>query len=200
MASLISLPTSQPPVSSATFQVRPQSSRSIFVTAEKNARVPPHGSPATPLYSVLSVTGRVTPWIVRSPWRFQSSSSTCSNEVDVKAISGYASTSRKSGDLRCWSRCSTPVSMVAVAIVTRAVGLRGVLADHERALGAAEVTLDLGDHEVPGLEVDAGVRRVQSPGPGRRELDAVVGAGGGFDYGRHVSASCVGRKVSSRLN
>ena len=41
---LIFLPTSTPPVSSAWFQVRPQSSRSISVLAEKPMRAPPQGS------------------------------------------------------------------------------------------------------------------------------------------------------------
>jgi hypothetical protein len=38
---LISLPTNQPPVSRATFQVRPQSSRSILVLASKPMDVAP---------------------------------------------------------------------------------------------------------------------------------------------------------------
>src|SRR5262249_34886061 len=60
-SSLAFLPTRTPPVSRATFQVRPKSSRSTSVVAEKPARRPPHGSLVQPRYSTSSVTGRVTP-------------------------------------------------------------------------------------------------------------------------------------------
>ena len=64
---LISLPTSQPPASSATFQSRPHSSRSSLVVA-----VRPNGGrracPGTmPLNSASKVAGRVTSLMVRSP-------------------------------------------------------------------------------------------------------------------------------------
>src|SRR5436309_14570734 len=66
-ASLTSSPTRKPPVSSATFQVRPQSLRVMLVCALKPAWTPPIGSFACPEYTTSSVTGRVTFRMVRSP-------------------------------------------------------------------------------------------------------------------------------------
>src|SRR5450756_2445845 len=115
---LISLPTSQPPVSSAWFHVRPQFSRSIFVSAEKKARCPPKGSLICPLYSVFSVTGLVTPRIVRSPWIFQSSPPSRFTRLLVNVSSGNTSTSRKSGLRRWSSRSWVRVSMLGALMVT----------------------------------------------------------------------------------
>src|SRR5207244_8456801 len=63
-----SSPTRTPPVSSAEFHVSPNSLRLIFVVAVNPRRVLPHGSFAGALGpSMMKVTLRVTPWIVKSP-------------------------------------------------------------------------------------------------------------------------------------
>ena len=56
-----------PPLSRATFQVRPKSSRSISVEAVTASFSLPHGSFATPSSSTSRVTSRVTSLIVSSP-------------------------------------------------------------------------------------------------------------------------------------
>src|SRR6185503_2388898 len=60
-------PTSQPPVSSATFQFKFQSLRLILVEALKPALVVPQGVLACPAYSKSSTTCLVTSRMVRSP-------------------------------------------------------------------------------------------------------------------------------------
>src|SRR5690606_17901198 len=60
-------PTRTPPVSSAAFQVRPNSLRESSVLAEKPTRGLPNGSVAAPLYSTSRAAGLVTPLMVRSP-------------------------------------------------------------------------------------------------------------------------------------
>src|SRR5450756_1593697 len=172
---LISLPTSQPPVSSAWFHVRPQFSRSIFVSAEKKARCPPKGSLICPLYSVFSVTGLVTPRIVRSPWIFQSSPPSCSTRLLVNVSSGNTSTSRKSGLRRCVALLGARVDAGRLDGHADA-RLRRVIGDVQRAFELAEAALDLGHHQVPGLELDRRVRGVEHPRARAGELDAVPDA------------------------
>ncbi|CAM5678106.1 hypothetical protein SGRIM128S_07406 [Streptomyces griseomycini] len=65
--SLILSETRKPPVSSAAFQVRPQSERRISALPSKPTRSLPKGSFAAPLNSRSMVTGRVVPRMVRSP-------------------------------------------------------------------------------------------------------------------------------------
>jgi hypothetical protein len=67
------LPTRKPPVSSAAFQVSPKSSRLTTAVAVKPARLPPHGSPATPSKRTSRETGLVTPAMVSSPSTVHSS-------------------------------------------------------------------------------------------------------------------------------
>src|SRR5438093_12284009 len=67
MLIVIVSPTSQPPVSSATFQFRSQCLRLILVCALKPALSVPQGVLACPAYSTSSTTGFVTSRIVRSP-------------------------------------------------------------------------------------------------------------------------------------
>jgi hypothetical protein len=52
-------------------------------------------------------------------------------------------------------------------------GLRGVVGDREGTLELSEAAFDLGDHQVLGLELDRRVRRIDGPGPRRRELHAL---------------------------
>ena len=66
-SSLIFSETRTPPVSSAAFQVRPQSLRLMVVAPSKPTRMLPNGSWAEPVYSKSTVTGLVTPLMVRSP-------------------------------------------------------------------------------------------------------------------------------------
>src|SRR6266849_3859398 len=97
-----SSPTRIPPVSSAAFQVRPKSLRSIFVVAVNPTRVLPHGSLAAAVGpSTVNTTLRVTPWIVRSPATASSPSLPRVMRVDLKESAGNFSTSKKSALLRC---------------------------------------------------------------------------------------------------
>src|SRR5689334_25430574 len=66
-SSLILSETSTPPVSSAAFQLSPQSLRSRVAAPSKPMRVLPNGSWAEPVNSKGTVIGLVTPFIVRSP-------------------------------------------------------------------------------------------------------------------------------------
>ena len=59
--------TSTPPVSSAAFQVRPQSLRLTVSSPSKPTRGLPNGSTAEPVSSKSMVTGLVTSLMVRSP-------------------------------------------------------------------------------------------------------------------------------------
>src|SRR6476659_3184315 len=67
MLIVIVSPTSQPPVSSATFQFRSQSLRLILVCALKPALTVLQGVLACPTYSTSSTTGLVTSRMVNSP-------------------------------------------------------------------------------------------------------------------------------------
>src|SRR5215207_6427782 len=89
-------PTSQPPVSSATFQFKFQSLRLILVLALKPALVVPQGVLAWPAYSTSSVTEWVTSRMVRSPISLPCESSICSTLVLLNVRYGNCSTSRKS--------------------------------------------------------------------------------------------------------
>ena len=59
--------TSTPPASRAAFQLTPQSLRLTVVVPSKPMRWLPNGSTAVPVYSKSTVTGLVTPLMVRSP-------------------------------------------------------------------------------------------------------------------------------------
>src|SRR6478752_789965 len=77
--------------------------------------------------SKTTVTGLVSPLIDRSPVTTQSSPSR-STLVEEKVISLLLSASKKSADLRCPSRSATPVSMLAVWMVSETVELAGLAA------------------------------------------------------------------------
>ena len=98
-SSLIFSETSTPPVSSAAFQVRPQSLRLIEVEPSKPTRRLPKGSRAEPVSSKTMVTGLVTSLMVRSPVIAHSSPSR-STLVETKVSCLWVSTSKKSPDLR----------------------------------------------------------------------------------------------------
>ena len=107
--------TSTPPASSATFQLRPQSSRRITAVPENAALELPHGSSTIPLKSKSMVTGLVTSLMVRAPVNFHDLPSG-STAVETKRISGKVSTSKKSADLIWPSRSSSPVDTEAVSM------------------------------------------------------------------------------------
>ena len=87
-SSLIFSETSTPPVSSAAFQVRPQSLRLMEVLPSKPTRRLPNGSLAEPVDSKSIVTGLVTPLMVRSPVMVQVVASARATSVETKVISG----------------------------------------------------------------------------------------------------------------
>ncbi len=124
----IFLESSQPPVSRAEFQLRPQSSRSTSAKAEKPARMPPHGSGLVPRNSRSKLTGRVASSMVRSPVSSQTPSPAERSPVERKVIFGYFSTLKKSGDLRWPSRRGSWVSTLAVSISTSTVDCSGTSA------------------------------------------------------------------------
>jgi hypothetical protein len=111
-------PTSTPPVSSAAFQVMPNSSRSISVVAVKAMTSWPHGLRARPSNSTASSTSRVTPRIVSSPARTKSEPEWLTTLVLRNVISGWFSRSRKSPLRRCLSRSGEPVVMLPAPMVT----------------------------------------------------------------------------------
>ena len=70
---------------------------------------------------------------------------------------GYFSTSKKSADLMCASRCSWPVliELRSISAVTEEPGR--VVGGHELAAEGGEPAPDLADHHVPDREADLGV-------------------------------------------
>src|SRR3546814_13527804 len=88
--------TSTPPASRAAFQLTPQSLRLTLVVPSRPMRVLLYGSTALPLYSKSTVTGLVTPLMVRSPVTRYSVSPVCSTAVEANVISGYVSQIDKS--------------------------------------------------------------------------------------------------------
>src|ERR671925_148874 len=112
------LESSQPPVSGAAFQVRPQSSRLTSGTApEKPMRWLPQGSMPAPRNSTSTVTGRVTPRMVSSPSTFHSFSPAPGRTAVVrKLIVGCSSTPKKSLERMWASRVSSLVSTVDASI------------------------------------------------------------------------------------
>ena len=80
--------TSTPPVSSAAFQVRPQSLRLTVTWPSKPMRSLPNGSLAEPPKMNGTTTGRVVSLMVRSPVTATVSSSTISALVALKVMVG----------------------------------------------------------------------------------------------------------------
>ncbi len=86
-SSLIFSETRTPPVSSAAFQVRPQSLRLMVVSPSKPTRRLPKGSRAEPVCSNSMVTGYVASLMVRSPVTAQSEPSRFTS-VELNVIVG----------------------------------------------------------------------------------------------------------------
>src|SRR6266567_9482505 len=72
----------------AAFQFTPQSLRLIVTLPLKPTRQLPHGSFSAPVTSKSTVTGLVTPRMVRSPVTLKLVSSTCSTPIEVKVMAG----------------------------------------------------------------------------------------------------------------
>src|SRR5699024_7616022 len=86
---LMSSPTSTPPVSNAWFQVKPNASREIFVSASKPTTFTPHGLTPSPVRSTLNVVSFVTSLIVMFPVTSYSSAPVSTIFVDSNVIFGY---------------------------------------------------------------------------------------------------------------
>src|ERR687897_746564 len=97
-------PTSRLPLPRAWLKVMFQSPRFTRPVTSRPTRSLPQGSVSVPSTTAVSVTGPVTPFMVRSPSISNVSSSSGRIEVDSKRISGFASTPKKSADRRCSSR------------------------------------------------------------------------------------------------
>jgi hypothetical protein len=96
------IPSRNSPVSSAAFHVRPKSPCLILVVAEAPILAFPKGSfVSADGTSTFRTTSLVTPWIVRSPFKFSSPSPSGVIELLLKMMVGYFSTSRKSALFRC---------------------------------------------------------------------------------------------------
>ena len=65
-----------------------------------------------------STAGLLTPWMVSSPLTFRLSASTRSTLRLLKVATGNRAASKKSGLCRCSSSAPTPVSMLAIGMVT----------------------------------------------------------------------------------
>ena len=186
--SLILSETRTPPVSSAAFQVSPQSLRSRVAEPSKPIRVLPKGSWAEPVNSKGTEIGLVTPLMVRSPVIVQSSPS----RDDV---------GRGEGDVReLLALEEVGGEQVAVALLVAgadAVGddahldlgvgrVRGV--DVRGAGELGELAADGGDHRVPGAEAESAVRGVEGVVAG----DVVEDGGGGVEVGAGHEGLLVG--------
>ena len=87
--------------------------------------------------------------------------------VDLKVMVGNFSTSKKSGDLRCASRFGSRVSTVVASMVISAVLLVMSLSSCWMVAGGlAELTADVGHHQVLHDERALGVVGVHLPGGG----------------------------------
>jgi len=118
--------TMTPPGTGA-LKLTPKSFLLISVRALNPARVPPYGSGPKPPTSTSSVTGLVTPRMVRSPVTLYLSPSGVTL-VDLKVISGWLAVSRKRSERRSSSRISLPVSTEAVSIEAVTVESTGLSA------------------------------------------------------------------------
>jgi hypothetical protein len=117
--------TRTPPASRGAFQLTPQSLRLMETEPSKPARTLPEWSLTAPVKVNGTVTGLLTPRMVRSPVRSKVSSLVSFTLVDLKVMTGYSSIARKSL-LRRWpSRCSWPVSMLAALISMSTLDLAG---------------------------------------------------------------------------
>jgi hypothetical protein len=78
----------------AAFRCTPQSLRLIVALPAKRARRLPHRSFSAPVSRKSTLTGLVTPRMVRSPVTLKVVSPTCSTPVEVKVMVGWLSMSR----------------------------------------------------------------------------------------------------------
>jgi hypothetical protein len=108
--------TRTPPASRAAFQLTPQSLRLTAVAPSNPIRSFPKGSVAAPVSSKSTVTGLVTPLIVRSPVTAKRPSPAGWTEVETNVISGCCSMSKKSLLRRWASRSALRVSMLAASM------------------------------------------------------------------------------------
>src|SRR4051812_36968797 len=120
-ASLTLSATSMLPEPSAWLNFMSQSLRLSWPVISRPTRSLPHGSMSVPWASACSTISLVTPCIVRLPVIRNSSSSSASIAVDSNVICGRFSASKKSGERRCASRWSSPVSIDATSTAPRAV-------------------------------------------------------------------------------
>src|SRR5260370_37575104 len=119
-------PTRNPPLSSAAFHVRPKSLRLILVDADAPILAFPQGSfVSADGTSTFRTTSRVTPWIVRSPFRLSSPFPSGVIDLLLRVMVGDLSTSRKSGLFRCLSRSASWVLIVFASITTSTLEAAG---------------------------------------------------------------------------
>ena len=102
--------------STVAFQLTPKSLRLSLPVTSKPVFWPPRPSLVKPFAVTVSVTGFVTPRIVRSPVTSYASLPFAAIFVDLNVISGNFAVSKKSAELRCLSRFGTPVSMLVASI------------------------------------------------------------------------------------
>ena len=129
----------------------------------------PHGSvPPSATWPVSSI-GLVMPLIVISPVRRSLPSAAESPAVEWKLICGCCSTSKNSGEVRCVSRFSSPVSMLLTSTLPDSDGR--VAGGVDGALELAELAADGRDAHVTDLEADARMRGVDGVGAGGDRFD-----------------------------
>jgi len=113
-------------VSTATFHVRSQSSRSTVVLASAEKIVLSYGSLPQPRNSPVSVIGFVMSLIVRSPSSSKLEPPVWRIAVERNVMTGYSSISKKSALLRWLSRCSKFVCTLEVCTSTSTLEVSGV--------------------------------------------------------------------------
>src|SRR5437879_6124443 len=129
----------------------------------------PIGSLARPEYTTSRLTGRVTFFIVRSPAIRYWSCAARSMRVLLKVIVGKRSTSRKSGDFRCPSRCLSCVFSVAASTVatTEEAVKKIIFVEGDLRGQARESPFDGHDTHVLGGKLHLSVHRIDGPRHGR---------------------------------
>ena len=155
-----------------------------------------------PLNSTASVTGRVTPLIVRSP-----STSNPSPErrtaVVWYSIVGWLAASKKSVLRRCASRSASRVSIEPRSTVSVAARPQRVRGREDRPRELVERPSDLRDHQASNAEPDLAMRHVELPGP--RTYPANTSTSDiwflhvSYHTGRVVSYHCVPATICQRF-
>ena len=162
--SILSL-TRTPPVSIAWFHFRSQSPRLIVVDPENDSRCLPHRSFGVQSLNSTSSVDRARDAPDRQVARstFPAVSDVRSMLVPRNVITGWVSTSKKSGERRCPSRVSSLVEMLAVLKVTSMVESSIGSLRFDGALELVEAALHVHDHHVLRLELGEGVRGIDGP-------------------------------------